>query len=251
MGRSNIEWTDFTFNPWIGCEKVSPGCKFCYAERQNRYTHWVDNWQGSYKLTSEKNWSKVYKWNREEPGSLVFCASLSDVFDKNVDPTWRDDLWQLTRMTPNLTWLILTKRSNEMLKMVHDGVPENVWLGVSVENNDYLYRVEDLIEVKERENISKVFISAEPLIGYIQQIDDYLPDIDWVIAGGESGHSARFMPVWWARNLLESCQKNSVPFFMKQMGSAFMKAQGFTGKGNGLLDIPKELRIREFPQVEE
>lgn len=258
MGKSQIEWTDFTFNPWIGCKKVSEGCKFCYAESLNNRMGWT-TWGETYHRTSKGNWQKVRQWNKENPSARVFCASLADVLDLDVPEKWREDLYDLIRLTPNLIWLMLTKRP-ENYKHFIQPLPDNVWFGVTVESNDVIERLRIVEEAKEKGYIKSVFVSAEPLLGPLPKIVPYLEEglVNWVIAGGESGYAKRNireMRPWWANELKHDCYDHNVPFFMKQMGSVYMRQQGKTGKGAGLLDMPVKLRVRRlpdsFPQVED
>ncbi|MDP1555779.1 MAG: phage Gp37/Gp68 family protein, partial [Hyphomonas sp.] len=185
MGEgTKIEWADFTFNPFIGCTKVSPACDNCYAEAQaNRY--WKDEglWAGNRKRTSENNWRNPLKWNRQAAAfraqhgrpPMVFCASLADVFDNQVPDEWRRDLWELIAATPDLIWLLLTKRPQNIAKMLpHPGLHfprggpawgggwPNVWLGTTVENQaEADRRIPALLSVPA----AKRFLSCEPLLG--------------------------------------------------------------------------------------
>jgi len=252
--NSKIEWTTHTFNPWIGCQKVSPGCDHCYAEAlmDTRY-HKVE-WgpHGERKRTSEANWKLPLRWARmtrscasstvgggagggpERP--RVFCASLADVFDNQVPVLWRRDLFALIRATPELDWLLLTKRPENMRKMLPSDWGEgyrNVWLGTTCEDNDhYRSRYKHLSATPARVR----FISYEPALGPLRL--DWVPSPrvfkpDWVICGGESGAGRRMMDPAWARMVRDLCAKDGIAFFMKQM----------TGK----TPIPDDLLIRQFP----
>lgn len=205
--NSNIEWTDHTFNPWIGCQKWSDGCKFCYADTlMTRKPRWANTWgppATSERIrTSEANWQKPLKWNKEaERLGLrykVFCASLADVFEgaPQVEP-WRIDLFRLIFETPNLDWLILTKRPENVIPFMDwacwpetgcalfgpdDDLPPNVWIGTSIENQEQAEkRIPALVEIPAYIH----FLSIEPLLGEIN-IEQYLkcsivpgPEIDW------------------------------------------------------------------------
>lgn len=247
--NSKIEWTDHTFNPWIGCTKVSPACDHCYAEAWSKRSGLVE-WGGPRKRTSEANWKKPAKWNREAKAEgvrrRVFCASLADVFDNQVPDEWREALWCLIRATPNLDWLLLTKRPQNIHKMLpvdwNSGAGEgyfNVWLGTTAENQaEAARRVPHLLAVPTAVR----FLSCEPLLepiynggGWIFRDMGESPNrIDWIIVGGESGHGARHMDPDWARELRDDCASAGVAFFMKQM----------TKKAA----IPDDLMIREFPR---
>lgn len=247
--NSKIEWTDHTFNPWIGCTKVSPGCVNCYAESMARRYGWAE-WglQGTRKRTSEANWKKPLAWNRaaEKTGkrTFVFCASLSDVFERRPGIMgenlikWRADLWELIEATPALTWLLLTKRPEYIQNMlpVYD-VPKNIALGTTVEIQLARRRIAWLTDVPA----AFYFISMEPMLEPIH-LDNHIRFVDWVIVGGESGPNCRPFNLDWARSVRDECRAAGVPFFMKQIG-------GHPDKRDALEDFPEDLRIREFPSV--
>lgn len=245
--NSKIEWTDSTFNPWVGCTKVSPGCDHCYAETQmvrRKFVEWGPN--AERRRTSEGNWKQPHKWNRDAAMTgvrrRVFCSSLADVFDNAVPDAWRDDLWALIGATPFLDWLLLTKRPQNISKMLPrltDVLPRpwpNVWLGTTVENQaEADRRIPHLLAVPA----AKRFLSCEPLLGPVDLtgigLDVCCGDtvittdrvhaccarpggVDWVICGGESGANARPMHPDWARSLRDQCAAAGVPFFFKQWG---------------------------------
>ena len=217
MENSAIQWTDHTFNPWIGCTQVSPACDNCYAMVMMDQRYGRVKWgpgQPRYR-TSPSNWRKPITWNRkaEKLGIRfrVFCASLADVFDSEAPQEWRDALWGLIEATPNLDWLLLTKRPSSIARMVRwgDTWPENVWIGTSVENADYARTRLPAITALPA---AVRFISAEPLLG-----DFVIPDgINWVIVGGESGSGWRPLNLDYARSLRDQCQALQIPFFFKQ-----------------------------------
>lgn len=237
MGKTTIEWTatidengvrhqGYTFNPWEGCQKVGPGCDHCYAEaRDVRFTggtHWGPG--APRRLTGRANWNKPLRWDSDAAKAgtrpRVFCASLADVFDNAVDPKWRTDLFDLIRITPNLDWLLLTKRPGNIAKMLPagwgDGYP-NVWLGCTVVNQEEFDR-----DAKKLWRIPAAvhFLSIEPLLGPINLDFNFMPygAINWVIVGGESGPHARPMHPDWARSLRDQCVAAGVPFLFKQWG---------------------------------
>ncbi len=244
--NSKIEWTDHTFNPWVGCTKVSPACNRCYAESWAKRTGSPSLWQGERRRTTASNWLQPVKWNRdaERDGMRrkVFCASLADVFDNQVPASWRDDLWRLVGQTPQLDWLLLTKRPQNIAKMLPDpltgvrawesGWP-NVWLGTTIED-----RKRAAVNLAALGAIPSAvrFVSAEPLL---EDWSDMLPAssdstaIDWLICGGESGGQARAMPEQWAAAFRDRCAGVGIRFFMKQMAR---KAP-----------IPGDLMVRQFP----
>lgn len=240
--NTKIEWATHTFNPWIGCSKVSPGCEHCYAETlmDTRYgrVEWGVN--GTRVLTSDSNWRQPLNWNRDAdaiqqyhsanlatdaPRLRVFCASLADVFEnRNELIPWRQRLFHVIGRTPNLDWLILTKRPEnvthfafqQQLWWPSDSIPRNVWIGTSVENRKVLdSRSMALAEIPAAVR----FLSVEPLLEDLGQIRGYLKQgIDWVIVGGESGPGARPMHPDWVRSIRDQCQAAGVPFFFKQWG---------------------------------
>jgi len=225
MGEnSKIEWCDHTFNPFVGCTKISPACDHCYAEGWAKRTGGANLWQGERRRTTDANWRQPLKWNREAEASgvrrKVFCASLADVFDNQVPVEWRTDLWRLIRETPHLDWLLLTKRPQNIAKMLpgplstHPWPWPNVWLGTTVENQEEAdRRIPHLLAVPAAVR----FLSCEPLLGELN-LEPYFDCIDWVIAGGESGPNARPPMIRWARTLREQCWAYHVPFFFKQWG---------------------------------
>lgn len=225
---TGIEWSDKTFNPWIGCQKVSPGCTHCYAEKL------VNGRMGGdfrdVHRTRPENWDNPRRWSRELGSgetSLVFSASLSDIFLAEAD-AWRPDLWALIRETPNLTWQILTKRPERIREnLPPDWGPgyENVWLGTSVETQEYAdRRIPELAAVPA----ALKFLSCEPLLGPLN-LRPYLNaagawgGIAWVITGGESGTGYRPMLEAWALGVRDACVAAEVPFFFKQWGGPFGK----------------------------
>jgi protein gp37 len=237
--NSKIEWTDHTFNPWIGCQKVSPGCDHCYAEALMD-TRWGKvQWgpHGERKRTSAANWKLPLRWAKAANGTRprVFCASLADVFDNQAPQEWRNDLFDLIAETPELDWLLLTKRPENAMKMLPRGWATgtywlNVWLGTTAENQEQADRRGRIL----REIPAAVrFLSCEPLLSDIAFETETLMALDWIIVGGESGHGARMMQEWWAADIRKQCEAAGVYFFMKQM----------TNKK----PIPPHLLLREFP----
>lgn len=241
MENTNIEWARHTFNPWEGCTKVSPGCLHCYAETRNRRwagTEVAPNWgKGApRRRTSAANWRKPLKWNREARSSderpRVFCASLADVFDEEVPSEWRYDLFELIMDTPELDWLLLTKRPENIEDMIadipwvecdswilHGDFLENVWLGTTAEDQT---RWDERIEILTNIPAAVHFVSAEPLLGPIQ-MGDVRPD--WLIVGGESGPGARPMENEWAKSLRDQCDQRTA-FHFKQWGGVNKKKRG-------------------------
>ena len=219
---SKIEWTDSTFNPWIGCTRVSPGCLHCYAEMDSLRRGWAKWGKGKPRQhTKADTWKQPIKWNEEAAQEgrrkRVFCASLSDVFDAEVKNEWREELWELIRKTPLLDWLVLTKRPENIRKMLPqdwgDGWP-NVCLMTSVEDQLRVGRIEHLISIPAKYRA----LSVEPLLGPVKLEPQWLEKLDWIIVGGESGGAARPMHPQWARDIRDQCEKAGVKFLFKQWG---------------------------------
>lgn len=256
--NTKIEWCDHTFNPWVGCTKVSPACEHCYAESWAVRTGQSGLWAGDRRRTSPANWRLPLKWNRQAEADgvrrKVFCASLADVFDNAAERSWRAGLFRLILNTPHLDWLLLTKRIGNAAWMMLDAVGmatdcqhtqwplPNVWLGATVVNQEEANR--DIPKLLDTPAVVR-FVSAEPLLGpldlYGGDPDPRLggveagpglaleqfwkadgsgpfPGVDWVICGGESGPHARPMHPDWARSLRDQCQAAGAPFFFKQWG---------------------------------
>jgi protein gp37 len=260
--NSKIEWTHHTFNPWWGCTRVSPGCAHCYAETlSHRYGNDLWGKGKPRRPASEKVWAEPVKWNKAaiKAGERhrVFCSSMADVFDSEAPEGARSRLWALINQTPQLDWLILTKRPENMASMLpHDWGKgwANVWLGVSAENQDLLHKRATIL----RDTPAAIrFISAEPLLSeldfecggwsYLRKLVSpqgcVREPIHWVIVGGESGPGARPMDLNWARQIRDNCLISGAAFFFKQIGGA-------RDKGGDLESIPEDLRIREFPKGE-
>jgi protein gp37 len=267
MKNSKIEWTDHTFNPWIGCQHVSPGCKHCYAEAMMDHRYGKVEWgpHGKRKRTSDAYWKNSIKWNSEarafkrEHGRRprVFCASLADVFDNQVPPKWRRDLFALVRQCRRLDWLMLTKRPQNILKMLPadwgDGY-RNVWLGATAESQPYFDQ-----RWKHLQNIPALikFISYERALGPLR-LPKHGPLPDWLISGGESGGGARPLDPQWVRDIIADCRRKGVVPFHKQWGTyqsnplvveqgmsiAEAKALNKFGHGGGLVD---GVLVREYP----
>lgn len=255
MQNSTIEWTNHTFNPWWGCQRVSPGCEHCYAETlAKRYGHavWGPAKTTERRMMSENYWKQPLKWDRLAQVSgrkRVFCASMADVFEDHpqlIDARAR--LMCLIDETPNLDWLLLTKRPENILDMIDSDFPANVWIGTSCEDQQRAdERIPHLLRVPARVR----FLSCEPLLGaidlrrwlpdlstpidnslydgdapvglYDRDADAWFPDpadigLHWIICGGESGPGARPMHPDWARSLRDQCQAAGVSYFFKQWG---------------------------------
>jgi len=230
MGKdSRIEWTHHTFNPWWGCVKVSPACDHCYAESWAKRVG-SDVWgpDSERRFFTDAHWKEPLKWNRDATAEgirrRVFCASMADVFENRPDlVASRERLLDLIDTTPMLDWLLLTKRIHLVKKLLPKGrtLPSHVWIGTTVENDEYARkRLKYLLEL---DTPSVRFVSCEPLLSPLN-LEPYLQPnakgtrIDWVIAGGESGHGARPMDPAWPEALQKQCAAADVPFHFKQWG---------------------------------
>lgn len=226
--NSHIEWTHHTFNPWWGCKKVSAACDNCYAELwAKRMGHQLWGTDSPRRFFSDAHWREPLVWNDEARlagrRERVFCASMADVFERRSDlnPA-RARLWELIHNTPNLDWLLLTKRPQNIERLVpwRNQWPTNVWLGTSVENQTL---AEKRLPFLLRNPAAVRFLSCEPLLGHLNLRPWFnqqgLHSIDWIIAGGESGGNSRPMHPDWVVSLLNQCAEFDVPFHFKQWGN--------------------------------
>jgi protein gp37 len=242
--NTKIEWCDHTFNPWIGCTKVSPACDNCYAEAMMDTRYGRAKWgAGEQRIrTSVSNWRQPYKWNNsaplDKPRPFVFCASLADVFDNEVPPEWRDDLFAMIRETPNLAWLLLTKRIGNAYRMlVRTGLPANVAIGATMANQEEYDRDRNKLKaVKDTWNPLFTFGSFEPMLGQVI-LDKNAPD--WIIVGGESGPNARPLNLDWARSLKQQSAELGRVFNFKQVGGRKSDKGGHLLDGEAYLDRPR------------
>lgn len=317
--QSKIEWTDATFNPWWGCEKISPGCKHCYAEAFAKRTGHKVWGKVPRRLFGPKHWAEPEKWARKAAAlgvrARVFCASMADVFEDapELEPE-RRKLWALIRSTfftckngcdwtdikpvvttkngrgthcnmcsdasgmGGLDWLLLTKRPENIAKFLPADVAPLVWVGATVEDQEHAEkRIPHLLLGAALARVR--FLSCEPLLGPLDLSEwlwgrahspreDPAIGVNWVIAGGESGHGARPFDVEWARTLRAQCLSAGVPFFMKQLGAYARDASSGVWrvnpalpdgkdrvlflsdpKGGDAAEFPADLRVRQFPEV--
>ena len=218
---SSIEWTEATWNPLTGCTKVSQGCKHCYAERMSKRLKAMGSpgYENGFKLTlhpdrleSPLHWSKP---------KMIFVNSMSDLFHKNVPLEFIQQVFETMERASWHRFQVLTKRA-EIVAALSDQLrwPDNVWMGVSVENQRYVHRIDYLRQTGARVK----FLSLEPLLGPLPNLD--LTDIDWAIVGGESGPKARPMNPAWATEIRDQCVEAGVAFFFKQWGGVNKKKTG-------------------------
>lgn len=306
MGEvTKIAWTDHTFNSWEGCARVSPGCEHCYAEARNAHWHprlkgvpgsGAENWgvHAPRLARSEKAWGEPIKWNvaaaKDGVKRRVFCASLADVFEElpemHPQRIWlqeqRNRLWKLIDATPNLIWLLLTKRPENVTTMVpstwltvccepvchHINNPDcgrtwpsNVWIGTTVEDQK---RADERLSILASIPAPVRFVSMEPQLEWVS-LGQWLPKLQWVIQGGESDQfgrrsHARPFDMAWADSLHAQCERYGVPYFFKQAGhnpydsreasddEPFVSVM-FTGKGDDPSEWAPHLRAQEVPVV--
>ncbi|TVL97417.1 MAG: hypothetical protein CV087_22320, partial [Candidatus Brocadia sp. WS118] len=196
MSTSKIEWTGKTWNPTTGCDKVSPGCKHCYADRMAKRLQAMgqEKYRNGFQLTAHTSeLNRPHTWAKP---TLVFVNSMSDLFHKDVPDDFIKRVFKVMEQTPQHTYQVLTKRSERLAQLASQlQWPDNVWMGVSVENDKYLSRIDDL----RKTSAQTKFLSLEPLLGPLSNLD--LTGIDWVIVGGESGPGARSMKKAWVRDL--------------------------------------------------
>lgn len=242
--NTNIEWADCTFNPWIGCTKVSPACDNCYAEALMDVRHGRVSWGAGNdrSRTAASTWRQPRKWNRDAIAAgtrpFVFCASLADVFDNEVDLEWRADLFELIEETPSLVWLLLTKRIGNVPAMAGRGprLPANVAIGATMASQmEYDRDRMKLAAVKHELRPLFTFGSFEPLLGPVI-LDLNAPD--WIIVGGESGPKARPMNLDWARSLQRQSADLHRVFNFKQVGGRGSDKGGHKLDGVTYFDRP-------------
>jgi protein gp37 len=248
MNKTGISWTDYSWNPASGCTPVSEGCAHCYARE------WSKRWNRSFEVVLHpKKLDEPLRKNHEgdyviPPGSKVFVNSMSDLFHEKVPFEFIDDVFGMMATRRDVTFQILTKRPRRMEEYLdwssQEGgeygggdYSENIWLGVSIENNRHLTRLYSLVDI----HLTgwRTFISFEPLLEDIRVITPAeWKFVDWIIVGGESGPHRRPFKVEWAYSLLEQARKQNVKFFFKQTGDL---------RPGSLKDVPEDLIVREFP----
>jgi len=233
--KSTIEWTGSTWNPVTGCVKISPGCMHCYAERMAKRLQAMGqpNYAKGFKLAMHEHALELpLKWKKAE---TIFVNSMSDLFLKDVPAAFITRVFDIMNRAHWHTFQVLTKRADRLLELSRK-LPwaSNIWMGVTVENNDYAHRIDCL-----RDTGAYVkFLSIEPLLGPIPNMN--LGGIDWVIVGGESGPGARLMDSSWVIDIRDQCRKASVPFFFKQWGGVRKKIAGRLLEGRTWDEMPRK-----------
>ena len=229
---SRIEWTERTWNPVTGCTKVSPGCKFCYAETFARRLQamGVDKYRDGFALRLHpETLGEPRRWR----SGIVFVNSMSDLFHEHIPLDYLQQVFRVMNESPQLQFQALTKRANYLAQVANQLTwTGNIWMGVSVETLDHTHRIDDLRRVPAAVR----FLSLEPLLGPLPDLD--LMGIHWVIVGGESGHKARPMQPQWAADIRDQCLRAGVPFFFKQWGGTNKKAAGRLLEGREWNELP-------------
>ena len=264
MGKiTKISWTGTptadgivpgaTFNPWWGCTKVSPGCAHCYADAQAaRYGVACFGAGVPRKQFGPRHWAEPLKWHaqamKDGVRRKVFCGSMCDILDPEAPTPDRERLWALVAQTPGLDWLLLTKRpeySEDFFpsEWWHDGLPANVWMGVTAENQD---RWDTCVQMLAAMPAVVRFVSIEPMLGPIDLRG--ISVVDWLIFGGESGPGARPMEEAWVRDGVRQCAAAGVACYVKQAGNVLARQWGCSdGKGDIIGEFPPDLRIQQYP----
>lgn len=219
--KSSIEWTESTWNPVTGCDKISPGCANCYAERMARRLQAMGqpNYVNGFQVALHEHVLEApLTWKKPQ---MIFVNSMSDLFHRDVPVSFIQRVFDVMQRASWHTFQALTKRAERLSELAYDlEWPDNVWMGVSVETIAYLYRIDHLRRVPAKIR----FISFEPLLGAVDRVD--LTGIDWCIVGGESGPGARLIKKAWVTEIRDQCQRDGVPFFFKQWGGTNKKKAG-------------------------
>jgi len=231
--ESSIEWTESTWNPVTGCTKISTGCTHCYAERMAKRLQamGVPNYTKGFSVAvHEESLGIPLKWSKPR---VIFVNSMSDLFHEHIPDDFILRVFRAMNEVPRHRFQVLTKRSERLLRM-SPALPwtENIWMGVTVEEDRYLYRAEHLKRVRA----AVKFLSLEPLLGPLPGLD--LDGLDWVIVGGESGPGARPLNADWVIDIKEKCQRTGIPFFFKQWGGARKKKAGRLLEGKTWSEVP-------------
>jgi protein gp37 len=233
MSQSKIEWTESTWNPVTGCNKISPGCKNCYAERMSKRLKAMGqkNYLNGFKLTLQPHMLELpLRWKKPQ---TIFVNSMSDLFHKNVPLEYIQRVFDVMKRAHWHRFQVLTKRADrlEQLSPLLEWWP-NIWMGVSVESQKYVSRIDHL----RRTNAKTKFLSLEPLLGPLSHLD--LTGIDWAIVGGESGFGARPMLSSWVVDIRQQCADAGVAFFFKQWGGVQKKRNGRELEGRTWNEMP-------------
>lgn len=235
MAQSSIEWTEMTWNPTTGCTKISSGCKFCYAEVMSKRLRamGINKYKDGFKVRTHEDQLKIpYSWKSSK---VVFVNSMSDLFHEDIPLDFIKKVFKVMNENPNHVFQVLTKRAERLWEVNKElNWSHNIWMGVSVENEKAVNRIDFLRKTKARVK----FLSLEPLIGPLPKLN--LKKMDWVIVGGESGHKPRPMNEYWVLDIQEQCEKANVAFFFKQWGGRNKKANGRLLNGRTYDEMPQQ-----------
>lgn len=239
MSKSTIEWTESTWNPVTGCNKISPGCKNCYAERMSKRLKAMgqNNYRNGFRLTLQPHMLELpLRWKKPQ---TIFVNSMSDLFHKNVPVEYIQEVFGVMKRAHWHRFQVLTKRADrlEQVSPMLDWAP-NIWMGVSVESQKYVSRIDHL----RNTGAQTKFLSLEPLLGPLDNLD--LNGIDWAIVGGESGFGARPMLVNWVTSIRQQCVDANVAFFFKQWGGVQKKKAGRSLEGRTWDEMPNKSNDR-------
>lgn len=232
---SPIEWTEATWNPVTGCNKISPGCKHCYAERLSKRLKAMGqaNYKNGFKLTTQPHMLELpLKWKKPQ---TIFVNSMSDLFHKDIPLEYIQRVFEVMNSAYWHRFQVLTKRADRLAELSpYVNWSTNIWMGVSVESQKYVHRIDDL----RHTNAKVKFLSLEPLLGALKNLD--LTNIDWVIVGGESGYGARPIKEDWVIDIRNQCRESDVAFFFKQWGGFNKKKTGRLLEGRTWSEMPNE-----------
>lgn len=233
MAQSSIEWTEMTWNPTTGCDKISAGCKYCYAEVMTRrlMAMGIEKYKDGFKIRTHIDSLNIpYTWSKPK---VVFVNSMSDLFHPEVPIEFIKEVFAVMNDNPQHIFQVLTKRAERLFEL-HEQLnwTKNIWMGVSVEDEKVTQRIDFLRQI----NAKIKFLSCEPLIGPLMNLN--LKGIDWAIVGGESGRKARPMKEWWVWDIKQQCQEQEVAFFFKQWGGINKKKAGRELAGNIYNEMP-------------
>ncbi|MEM7034637.1 MAG: phage Gp37/Gp68 family protein [Chloroflexota bacterium] len=233
MAQSSIEWTNKTWNPTTGCNKISPGCKNCYAERMSKRLKAMGTkkYVNEFEITQHEDALNIpLAWKKPQ---VIFVNSMSDLFHEAVSEEFIQKVFNVMEEAHWHQFQVLTKRSERLLELSpHINWPENVWMGVSVETSDYTFRIDHLRQTDAHIK----FLSLEPLLGPLANLN--LDNIDWAIVGGESGPGARPIHEKWVTEIRDQCLDANVPFFFKQWGGVQKKSAGRELEGTTWDEMP-------------
>jgi protein gp37 len=236
--KSKIEWTEVTWNPVTGCSKISEGCRNCYAERMAHRLHAMGNkrYQNGFEVTLHHDLlDSPLSWKKPK---MIFVNSMSDLFHDKVPFSFIKRVFETMEKADWHIFQIITKRSKRLVEVADKlNWPPNVWMGVTVESDKYLYRMKDLQNIPA----SVRFVSIEPLLSALSDI--FTDSIDWVIVGGESGPKCRMMKAEWVRSIREKCINDKTPFFFKQWGGFKKSKNGRLLDGQIWDEMPKQINL--------